>query len=361
MNNLEKYRQVLAQYKDVYLAESIANDGIVDSLAVEGSSVSLSLIFPYANKGATKTLTQELSKLLMAAGASAVNIDIDFVVQPAQQKSYVESLSAVKNILAISSGKGGVGKSTTTVNLALALAAEGARVGILDADIYGPSQGMMLGVKPGTHPQPQGKDKMLPIEAQGLLTMSIAYMVDETSPMVWRGPMASGAISQMVNQTQWGELDYLLIDMPPGTGDIHLTLSQKVPISAAIVVTTPQDIALLDAKRGIEMFAKVDIPVLGVIENMSVHICSNCGHHEHIFGSGGAQQLSSQYHSEVLGELPLDIGIRTMTDAGRSCVVTDSNSEIALTYREIARRVGAKLHLLNQSATAGPSLSIVED
>ena len=361
MSSLERYRQVLAQYIDPYLTGDLISNGIVDCLEEQDSSVTLGLVYPYANNGSVATLKLELGELLRSAGASEVNIDIDFVVQPAVQKSQVDSLSGVKNILAISSGKGGVGKSTTTVNLALALVAEGARVGILDADIYGPSQGMMLGIKPGTRPEPLGGDKMLPIEALGLVSMSIAYMVDETTPMVWRGPMASGAIIQMVNQTQWGELDYLLIDMPPGTGDIHLTLSQKVPISAAVVVTTPQDIALLDAKRGIEMFAKVDIPVLGIIENMSVHICSNCGHHEHIFGSGGAQQLSSQYGCEVLGSLPLDINIRTMTDSGRPCVVADENGDIALSYREIARTVGAKLHLLNGQANAGPSLSIVED
>ncbi|NRA21972.1 MAG: iron-sulfur cluster carrier protein ApbC [Oceanospirillaceae bacterium] len=361
MNNLDKYRQALSQYKDPYLGGDLFSFDIVDSLEENSSGVSLSLIFPYANQGDTGRLQNQLKALLMDAGASSVSIDIDFVVQPALQKSHVESLSKVKNILGIASGKGGVGKSTTAVNLALALVAEGAKVGILDADIYGPSQGMMLGVKPGTQPEPAGKNMMLPLQAQGVVSMSIAYMVDETTPMVWRGPMASGAINQMVNQTQWGELDYLLIDMPPGTGDIHLTLSQKVPMSAAIIITTPQDIALLDAKRGVEMFAKVDIPVLGVIENMSVHICSNCGHKEHIFGEGGALQLASQYSCEMLGALPLDINIRTDVDSGKPSVVADKSGEIALCYRDIARRVGAKLHLLNQRGSMGPSLSIVDD
>jgi len=361
MSELNKYQSVVASYLDPYLEADLLSAGVVDLLEVEGDGVKLGLTFPYVVKGYSESVREELTALLKAQGARFVSIDIDFVIQSAEQKSHVESLAHVKNIVAVSSGKGGVGKSTTAANLALAMAEQGAKVGVLDADIYGPSQGMMLGVKPGTHPQPLPGDKMLPINANGLATMSIAYMVDETSPMVWRGPMASGAIAQMVNQTQWGELDYLFIDMPPGTGDIHLTLSQKVPISAAVVVTTPQDIALLDAKRGIEMFAKVDIPVLGVIENMSVHVCSNCGHQEHIFGEGGAQLLVDQYQCALLGELPLDINIRTQADSGKPSVIADKESAIAGTYRDIARRVSAQLHLSNQQSVSGPSLSIVED
>jgi len=361
MSNLNKYRSALAAYKDPYLGEDLFSSQIVDLFELDGNDVKVRLIYPYANNSVCEAIRTQLEAILKAAGADCVQIDIDFVIHSAEQKSHVESLVAVKNIVAVSSGKGGVGKSTTAVNLALAMAAEGAKVGVLDADIYGPSQGMMLGVKPGTHPQPLAEDKMLPVAVNGLATMSIAYMIDETSPMVWRGPMASGAIAQMVNQTQWGELDYLFIDMPPGTGDIHLTISQKVPVSAAIVVTTPQDIALLDAKRGIEMFSKVDIGVLGVIENMSVHICANCGHKEHIFGEGGAQQLVEQYHCEMLGALPLDINIRTQADSGTPSVVADGNGEIAFIYKDIARRVSAQLHLKNQGSVSGPSLTIVED
>jgi ATP-binding protein involved in chromosome partitioning len=361
MSDLNKYQAVIANYTDPYLESDLISAGVVDLFEVEDGDVKLSLVFPYVVEGYSENIRTKLTALLKAQGARFVHIDIDFVIQSAEQKSHVESLAQVKNIVAVSSGKGGVGKSTTAANLALAMAAQGAKVGVLDADIYGPSQGMMLGVRPGTHPQPLPGDKMLPIIANGLATMSIAYMVDETSPMVWRGPMASGAIAQMVNQTQWGELDYLFIDMPPGTGDIHLTLSQKVPISAAIVVTTPQDIALLDAKRGIEMFAKVDIPVLGVIENMSVHICSNCGHKEHIFGEGGAQLLVDQYQCSLLGALPLDVNIRTQVDSGKPSVIADKNSEITATYRDIARRVSAQLHLSHQQSVAGPSLSIIED
>ncbi|MCJ8300401.1 MAG: iron-sulfur cluster carrier protein ApbC [Pseudomonadales bacterium] len=355
------FQTALASYQDPYLQTDLFSAGIVESFVEDGGSVQLSLVFPYVNKGEQSSVEEKLSQLLIAAGAKSVAIKQGFSIKAAVQKSQVPSLAKVKNIVAISSGKGGVGKSTTAVNLALALAVEGATVGILDADIYGPSQGMMLGIKPGTHPQPLGDDKMLPISALGLVSMSIAYMIDETTPMVWRGPMVSGAITQMVNQTQWGELDYLLIDMPPGTGDIQLTLSQKVPITAAIVVTTPQDIALLDAKRGIEMFRKVDIPVLGVVENMSVHICSNCGHQEHIFGDGGGERIAREYQSELLGALPLNIEIRQQADSGLPTVAADGKGVIAANYRVIARKVSARLQQLNSQGNQGPQLSIVED
>jgi ATP-binding protein involved in chromosome partitioning len=361
MNNLSAIKEALSQYKDPYLEIDLFSAGIVSSMELVNDCLHLHLLYPYPNRGNQTQVETDITGLLKSVGVSEMNLTQDFVVQPAVQKSQVASLSGIKNILAVSSGKGGVGKSTTSVNLALALAAEGAKVGILDADIYGPSQGMMLGIKPGTHPQPLGDDNMLPIEALGVVSMSIAYMIDETTPMVWRGPMASGAISQLINQTQWGELDYLIIDMPPGTGDIQLTLSQKVPMTAAIVVTTPQDIALLDAKRGIEMFRKVDIPVLGVLENMSVHICSNCGHHEHIFGAGGGERIAAEYQSELLGALPLNIKIRTQVDSGIPSVSAEPEGEIAVIYRDIARRTAARLHTLNQQQNKGPSLSIVED
>ncbi|EPJ52073.1 MAG: hypothetical protein OFPI_15520 [Osedax symbiont Rs2] len=354
-------RSVIGSYQDPYLQTDLFSAGIVESFTENNAAVQLSLVFPYVNKGQQGSVAQQLTQLLIGAGAKSVDIKQQVVIKAGEQKCQVASVEKVKNILAISSGKGGVGKSTTTVNLALALVAEGAVVGILDADIYGPSQGMMLGIKPGTHPQPLADDKMLPISSLGVVSMSIAYMIDETTPMVWRGPMASGAISQMVNQTQWGELDYLLIDMPPGTGDIQLTLSQKVPVTAAIVVTTPQDIALLDAKRGIEMFRKVDIPVLGVVENMSVHICSNCGHQEHIFGDGGGARIASDYQSELLGALPLDIDIRQQADSGLPTVAADSEGLIAANFRDIARRVSARLGQLNAQSNRGPQLSIVED
>ncbi|WP_108125549.1 iron-sulfur cluster carrier protein ApbC [Saccharospirillum mangrovi] len=277
--------------------------------------------------------------------ASAVNLRID---QPA--------LKGVKNIIAVASGKGGVGKSTTAVNLALALQAEGARVGILDADIYGPSVAAMLGVADGTRPQTRDEKYFVPVEAHGLQSMSMAYLVTEKTPMVWRGPMVSGALQQLLTQTLWDELDYLVIDMPPGTGDIQLTLAQKVPVSGAVIVTTPQDIALLDARKGIEMFRKVNIPVLGIVENMAMHICSNCGHIEHIFGEGGGTRLATDYDVTLLESLPLDLGIRTQTDNGEPTVVAEPDGEITAHYQLLARRTAAVLAL--QGADAGPSISI---
>jgi len=253
----------------------------------------------------------------------------------------------IKNIVAVASGKGGVGKSTTAVNLALALAAEGARVGILDADIYGPNQPQMLGAQE----KPESKDgkSLEPIARYGVQSMSIGYLVDQDTPMVWRGPMATTALQQLLNDTHWDNLDYLIVDMPPGTGDIQLTLTQKIPVSGAVIVTTPQDIALLDARKGIAMFQKVNVPVLGIIENMSIHICSQCGHQEAVFGQGGGAQLAQKYGVELLGTLPLDIRIREQADSGKPTVVAEPDSPISQIYREIARKVVSKLALQAKS------------
>ncbi|MEG0044108.1 MAG: iron-sulfur cluster carrier protein ApbC, partial [Massilia sp.] len=247
----------------------------------------------------------------------------------------------VKNIIAVASGKGGVGKSTTAVNLALALHAEGASVGILDADIYGPSQPMMLGVS--GRPLTNDGKSMEPLENHGIQVSSVGFMIDPDEPMVWRGPMASGALQQLLEQTNWRDLDYLIVDMPPGTGDIQLTLSQKVPVTGAVIVTTPQDIALLDARKGLKMFEKVGIPILGVVENMSTHTCTNCGHTEAIFGHGGGEKMCADFGIEFLGALPLTMSIREQADAGRPTVVADPDGAVAAVYKQIARKVAIKI------------------
>jgi len=274
-----------------------------------------------------------------------------------------QSIPQVKNIIAVASGKGGVGKSTTAVNLALALAAEGARVGILDADIYGPSQPHLLGIgqrRPEIVGE-RGKEQMVPIIAHGIQSISMGYLVTEDTPMLWRGPMATGALQQLLMQTRWDNLDYLIIDMPPGTGDIQITLAQKVPVTGAVIVTTPQDIALLDAKKGIEMFRKVNVPVLGVVENMAVHICSNCGHEEHIFGAGGGERIARDYQTELLGALPLDLSIRADADAGKPSVAANPDSVIAQHYRAIAKKLIANVDIHNAQAANIPDIEISDE
>ena len=288
-------------------------------------------------------------------------VSVGWRVASHQGSESAPAMANVRNIIAVASGKGGVGKSTTSVNLALALAAEGARVGLLDADIYGPSVQMMLGVASGTRPKQYGSQHLLPVEAHGLQSMSMAYLVTEKTPMVWRGPMASGALQQLLNQTYWQDLDYLIIDMPPGTGDIQLTLSQKVPLAGAVIVTTPQDIALLDAKKGIEMFSKVSVPVLGVVENMAVHICSQCGHAEHIFGEGGGDAIAAEYGVPMLGALPLSLQIREQADSGQPVMVSDPDGEAAGLYRDVALNMAAALAKRSRHSDAAPSISISDD
>ncbi|WP_110690930.1 iron-sulfur cluster carrier protein ApbC [Salinicola endophyticus] len=260
----------------------------------------------------------------------------------------------IKHIVAVASGKGGVGKSTVTANLALAMAAEGYRVGLLDADIYGPSQSRMLGLPENTRPEVVDEKNMKPVVAHGIQAMSMAFMVDINQPMVWRGPMVSGAFQQLLNQTLWDDLDFLFIDMPPGTGDIQLTLAQKVSVDGAVIVTTPQDIALLDARKGIEMFRKVNVPVLGVVENMSLHVCSQCGHSEPIFGSGGGERIAEQYATQLLGQLPLTLSIREQADGGQPSVIAEPDGEVAQTFRRIARAVASGVA---ESGGTGPSIS----
>ncbi len=270
-------------------------------------------------------------------------------------------MDQVKNIIAVASGKGGVGKSTTSVNLALALQKTGARVGLLDADIYGPSQPTMLGIGDGERPDQVGQHFIAPIMAHGLQTMSIGYLVTEDTAMAWRGPMAASALQQLLTQTSWDNLDYLVVDLPPGTGDIQLTLSQKVPVTGAVIVTTPQDIALIDARKAIEMFSKVEVPVLGIVENMAVHICSSCGHQEHIFGAEGGERMAEQFGVPLLGALPLDLSIRENSDSGVPTVVSQPDSAIAAMYDEIAEAVVASLEKQNAAPVEMPTISISDD
>jgi ATP-binding protein involved in chromosome partitioning len=294
-------------------------------------------------------------------GVTSAQVEVQCVIAAHKAQAQIPGMANVKNIIAVASGKGGVGKSTTAANLALALAREGARVGILDADIYGPSQGVMFGIAEGTRPLVKEQKWFVPIEAHGVEVMSMAFLTDDNTPMVWRGPMVSGALLQLITQTAWNDLDYLVIDMPPGTGDIQLTLAQKVPVSGSVIVTTPQDLALLDARKGVEMFRKVNIPVLGVVENMAVHICSQCGHAEHLFGEGGGEKLASQYGVELLASLPLSILIREQADSGKPTAIAEPDSQIAMIYQELARQVGARLVLQDAAAPAMPTITVSED
>jgi ATP-binding protein involved in chromosome partitioning len=282
------------------------------------------------------------SALRAVPGVERVEIDVHSKIVSHAVQQGVKLLPGVKNIIAVASGKGGVGKSTTAANLALALVAEGARVGVLDADIYGPSQPQMLGIGDRRPESVDGKS-MEPLEAHGLQAMSIGFLVDVETPMVWRGPMATQALNQLLKDTNWQDLDYLIIDMPPGTGDIQLTLSQSVPLTGAVIVTTPQDIALLDARKGLKMFEKVGVPIVGVVENMSIHICSKCGHEESIFGTGGGQKLCADYSIPFLGALPLDLQIRAEADSGTPTVIADPDGRIAGIYKEIARKVAVRV------------------
>lgn len=341
------------EYRDPYLNRDLYELGAVKSLnADEAGKVTLSVELPYPSKGIAGALRELVSNAIEGVdGVESAEVMVSQRIHSHKGQKDIASVPGVKNIIAVASGKGGVGKSTTAVNLALALHAEGARVGILDADIYGPSIGMMLGVPEGKRPETREQKYFIPMEAHGLQANSMAFVVTDKTPMVWRGPMVSGAVMQLLQQTLWNELDYLILDMPPGTGDIQLTIAQKVPVTGAVIVTTPQDIALLDGKKGIEMFRKVDIPVLGVVENMSVHICSNCGHEEPLFGHGGGARIAEEYDTTLLGQLPLHMTIREQTDSGNPSVVAEPDSEVARRYYDIARHVGAMLSLRERNLT----------
>jgi ATP-binding protein involved in chromosome partitioning len=311
------------------------------NIKVSGNDVALEIELGYPGKSQHEPIRREVTQALKAAGALGVSVKVSSkVVSHAVQRG-VKLVPGIKNIIAVASGKGGVGKSTTAVNLALALAAEGASVGMLDADIYGPSQPMMLGIAG----RPESKDgkHLEPMEGHGLQAISIGFLIDIDTPMVWRGPMVTQALEQLLKDTRWRDLDYLVVDLPPGTGDIQLTLAQKVPVTGAVIVTTPQDIALIDARKGLKMFEKVGIPILGVVENMSFHICPKCGHESHIFGSGGAERMSRDYGTELLGQLPLDEAIRSQADSGKPTVVSDPDGKVSEIYKRIARRCAVKI------------------
>lgn len=349
---------VLRESIDPVLGKSLLDLNAVD-YSFEAGTLTVEVILGYPAAGISQTMAEELqAKLGTVPGVEKVAVRVESRIR-ASAGEKTDTLSQVKNIIAVASGKGGVGKSTTAVNLALALAAEGATVGILDADIHGPSQPQMLGTG-GRRPDTVDNRYMIPIEAHGLQSNSMGYLVTEKTPMVWRGPMVSGAFQQLIKQTRWGELDYLIIDMPPGTGDVQLTLSQNVPVSGAVIVTTPQDIALLDAKKGIEMFRKVRVPVLGVVENMAIHQCSQCGHAEHIFGSGGGERIAQQYDTVLLGALPLDLGIREQADGGCPSVAADPESPISQIYRQVARRAAAELWQASSEVQA-PVITVSDD
>lgn len=353
--------RILGSQPDPVSGQLLADVAELTGVAVSGNVVQVALKFGYPIDGARAALEQQLAPLFAELGAQTVEFRLSWQVKPAQAKT-LEGAGVVRNVIAVASGKGGVGKSTTAVNFALALAADGARVGILDADIYGPSQPLMLGVPDGTRPGVRDQNSFLPVPALGLQSMSMGYLVTEQTPMAWRGPMASGALQQLIKQTAWDDLDYLVVDMPPGTGDIQLTLAQQVPVSGAVIVTTPQDIALLDAKKGVEMFRKVNVPVLGIVENMAIHICSNCGHQEHIFGEGGGERMAKEYGVPVLGSLPLSLSIREQVDSGKPTVAADPEGEIATIYRRIARQAAGQLAKMARGAgSAFPKISIVND
>ena len=322
---------------DPNTGRDFVTDKSIRKVSISGADISVDLVLAYPAKSQHDLLRRLIQKQLATLpGAGKVTVNISQKIGTHAVQRGVKLIPGVKNIIAVASGKGGVGKSTTAVNLALALAAEGAQVGVLDADIYGPSQPMMLGIAG----RPESKDgkTLEPLEAYGLQAMSIGFLLDVDTPMVWRGPMVTQALEQLLKDTNWRDLDYLIVDMPPGTGDIQLTLSQKVPVTGAVIVTTPQDIALIDARKGLKMFEKVGVPIVGIVENMSIHVCSNCGHAEHIFGEGGAQKMCDDYKVPFLGGLPLDIRIREQTDSGRPTVVADPDGPIAQIYREIARK-----------------------
>ena len=344
-------KAALSEIVDPNTRKDFVSGKSLKNIRVEGNDISLDVLLGYPAKSVHSEIEKLVSDRLKAIpGAGKVSVQVSSKIIAHAVQRGVKLIPGIRNIIAVASGKGGVGKSTTAVNLALALAAEGANVGILDADIYGHSQPAMLGI----HGQPESLDgkKMEPMRGHGIQAMSIGFLVDVEAPMVWRGPMVTQALEQLLSDTNWQDLDYLVIDLPPGTGDVQLTLAQKVPLTGAVIVTTPQDIALLDARKGLRMFEKVGVPILGIVENMSTHICSHCGHEEPIFGAGGGEKMCKDYDVEFLGSLPLDIHIREQADSGNPTVVADRDGRISSIYKTIARRVACKVSDLSQDHSA---------
>jgi ATP-binding protein involved in chromosome partitioning len=356
MSTESAVRAALGKVHDPHCDQDLIVSGAVRGVGVDGSRVAVEIQLGYPAAGWHAALEAQVREALEALpGVTQAVVTVTSRVHAHRVQKDLTPLPEVRNIIAVASGKGGVGKSTTAVNLALALQAEGATVGELDADIYGPSIPKMLGLT-GRPDSPDGKT-IEPKRNHGLQAMSIGLLVGEDTPMIWRGPMVTQALQQLLNDTRWEGLDYLVIDLPPGTGDIQLTLAQRVPVSGAVIVTTPQDIATLDARKALQMFAKVEVPVLGIVENMAVHVCSNCGHSEHVFGAGGGQAMAAQYDVPLLGSLPLDIRIREQADSGAPTVAADPGSPLSLAYRDIARRTAARLSLqARNKAIAFPNI-----
>jgi ATP-binding protein involved in chromosome partitioning len=354
---VDKINDILTNVVDKYTKQDIISSNIINNIDIQGDKITLTLELNYPAKSYHAELTTQITEALAKENINQVEVKIETKIIKYSTQKGVEILAEVKNIIAVASGKGGVGKSTTAVNLALALQAEGAKVAILDADIYGPSQPRMLGVSK-LKPDTSAEGKLLPILGHGMQSMSIGYLVDEDNPMIWRGPMVTQALEQMLRDTLWRGVDYMIIDLPPGTGDTQLTLSQKIPVSGSIIVTTPQDIALLDARKGLKMFEKVNIPILGIVENMSLHICSECGHEEAIFGVGGGELMAKEAQVNFLGALPLEIDIRTDVDEGTPTVVKNPEGRVAEIYKEIAKKVSAKLTLQDRAMSSFPSITI---
>ncbi len=352
-------RERLETYADPYLGQTLGQAKAVSCVATRAGVVSLELLFGFPCADYVAELRGALEAHLQPLlGSARLDLTLRAQITAHAVQRTLKPLAKVKNVVAVASGKGGVGKSTTAANLALAWAAQGARVGLLDADIYGPSQPLMMGLSDAKPVSADGKH-LSPLRAHGVEVMSIGFMIDQEQPMAWRGPMVTQALTQLLGDTSWGELDYLVVDMPPGTGDIQLTLAQRVPVSGAVIVTTPQDIALLDARKGLKMFEKVEVRVLGVVENMSVHVCRRCGYEEHVFGSGGGARMAAQYGVQLLGELPLDIRIREDADGGAPTVVAEPDSARARAYFLMARRTAARLSTLNKDySRAFPKITV---